>query len=423
SALIALTRYSQRPKELPVCVRRITLNIMEFRSRELAWLMAVFLSASLLAAEIARAGPSQQPLQLTISLDQSTVYQPFAARVTLHFHNSSQGVLWLYRPTRDAGAMFMGEVNANSNGSLIATHLQLTAAQNASGVLGSVVPGVGTVLRSPDFPHPGLISIPAGGDVSEEVAIELEPASVRTAGGKRPLWGYYELSVVYNATFADAQALRSDAKVDLWVGSLNSHAVPLRLEPAPDSSRGVISGSVVDRETRPAADVLVSISDWNEHLITQEVTAADGEFYASALPFGRYWVTVRRAGADHDTSFFEHADVTASQPEARLHLVMLHEDVYEGKKMLHKPVFFRITDSAGNPVPDAELEILWDDGTVLSNVKAKANDEGLAAVNLIPGNNYVTTSKHGCEKKDSVANVPDGDGVTVFPLTIDCKGN
>ncbi|MGH9375721.1 MAG: hypothetical protein ACRD1J_06095, partial [Terriglobia bacterium] len=94
-----------------------------------------------------------------------------------------------------------------------------------------------------------------------------------------------------------------------------------------------------------------------------------------------------------------------------------------GKKMLHKPVFFRITDSAGNPVPDAELEILWDDGTVLSNVKAKANDEGLAAVNLIPGNNYVTTSKHGCEKKDSVANVPDGDGVTVFPLTIDCKGN
>ncbi|MGH9358947.1 MAG: carboxypeptidase-like regulatory domain-containing protein, partial [Terriglobia bacterium] len=257
------------------------------------WLLglATLLSVFFLAAGTPKASSSQQPLQLTISLDQSTVIEPFAARVTLRFHNSSQGVLWLYRPVRDAGAMFMGEVNSTSNGSFIAAHLQLTAAQNASGAPGATIPGVGTVLRSPGFPHPDLVSIPAGGDYTEPASIHLEPASVRTAGGKRPLWGDYELSVVYNATFADAQALRSDAKVDLWVGSLNSNAVPLRLEPAPDSARGVISGSVVDRETRPAADVLVSISDWNERVITQEVTAADGEFYAGELPFGRYWVT------------------------------------------------------------------------------------------------------------------------------------
>ncbi len=390
-----------------------------------ALVFLMFLGASLLAAGTSKASPAKQPLQLTIALDQSTVTEPFAARVTLRFHNASRSTLWLYRPVRDAGAMFMGEVNSTSNGSLIATHLQLTAAQNASGAPGAMIPGVGTVLRSPSFPHPDLVSIPTGGDYAEPASIHLEPASVRTAGGNRPLWGDYELSVVYNATFADAQALRSDAKVDLWVGSIESNAVPLRLESAPDSAGGVISGSVVDRETRPAAGILVSISDWSEHLITQRLTAADGEFYAGELPFGRYWVTVRQAGADHDTGFFEHADVTASQPEARLHLVMLHDDddVYQGRKLLHKPVFFRITDGAGDPQPDAELEILWDNGTALSNIKAKANDEGLAAVNLIPGNNYVTISKHGCEKKDSVVDVPDGDGVAVFPLTIDCKGN
>ena len=391
------------------------------------WALAVLGGALLLAAATPQYGHAQQtsaqPLQLTIALDQSTVTEPFPARVTLHFHNSSHSTLWLYRPARDAAAMFMGEVNFTSTGSFLAAHLQLTAAQDASGAPGTTVPGVGTVLRSPGFPHPNLVPIPPGGDYAEPVAIRLQVANVSTPGGKRPLWGSYEMSVVYNASFTNAVSLRSDAKIDLWVGSTSSNSVPLRLEPAADSARGVISGAVVDRETRPADGILVSLSDWNEHLITQQVTAADGEFYIDDLPFGRYWVTIRRAGADHDTGFFEHAEVTEVQPEATLSLMILHEDVYQGKQMMHKPVFFRVTDSAGNPEPDAALEILWDDGTVLSNIKAKANDEGLAEVDLIPGNNYVTIRKHGCQKKDSVANVPDGNGIAVFPLTIDCKGN
>lgn len=374
-----------------------------------------------------QASPAQQaaapPLQLTISLDQSAVTEPFPARVTLHFHNSTGSTLWLYRPVRDAASMFMGQVNSTSNGSFLAVHLQLTAAEDASGAPGTMVPGVGTVLRSPGFPHPNLVSIPAGQDYAVTTAIHLEAASVHTTGGKRPLWGSYEMSVAYSATFSDAQSLRQNAKVNLWEGTISSNAVPLRLELAPDSTRGVISGVVMDRETRPDAGILVSISDWHEHLITQQVTAADGEFYIDELPLGRYWVTVRRAGEDRNTGFFEHAEITDAHPEARLHLVMLHERVYRARRVLHKPVFFRITDTAGNPEPDAQLEILWDDGTVLSNVKVKANNEGLAEIDLIPGTNYVTIRQHGCQKKDSVANVPDGSGIAVFPLTIKCKGN
>src|SRR5487761_26124 len=389
--------------------------------------LVMLLSAFFLATGIRQASAAQQaaiqPLQLTISLDQTSVTEPFPARLTLHFHNSSRSTLWLYRPVRDSAAMFMGEVNSTSNGSSLAVHLQLTAARGASRAPGTSIPGLGTVLRNPGFPHPGLAPLPAGGDYAEPVTIHLEAASVRTSGGKRPLWGNYELSVAYSATFTDAQSLRRDAGVDLWIGSVSSNTIPLSLGPAPDSARGVISGSVADRETRPDAGILVSISDWDEHLITQQVTAANGEFYIDGLPLGRYWVTVRRAGADQDTGFFEHANVTEAQPESRLHLVMLHEEVYQGKKMLHKPVFFRITDSAGNPEPDADLEILWDDGTVLSNVKAKANNDGLAEIDLIPGSNYVTIRKHGCQKKESVANVPDGNGIAVFPLTIDCKEN
>ena len=360
-------------------------------------------------------------LQLTVSLAESAIAEPFPARVTLHFHNSGSKALWLYHPVRDAAAMFMGEVNSTSNGSLIAAHLQLTAAGNASGAPGAALPGVGTVLRSAEFPDPGLVSIPGRGDYAEPVAIQLKPARIRTSGGERPLWGGYELSVAYTATFAEAQALRRDAGVDLWTGSISSNAIPLSLAPAPDSARGVISGSVADKETRPDAGILVSISDWNERLITQQVTAADGEFYIDGLPFGRYWVTVRPAGADVNTGFFEHAEVTAARPEARLHLVTLQEDVYQAKQMLHKPVFFRIRDAAGDPQPGAELEILWDDGTVLSNVKIKADDAGLAEAGLIPGSNYVTVRKHGCDKKETVANIPEGNGVAVFPLTIDCK--
>jgi|SRR5579875_671197 len=375
--------------------------------------------------ETSQASPAQQAtpqlLQLTISLDQPTITEPFPARVTLHFHNSSGSALWLYRPVRDAASMFMGEVNSTSNGSFLAVHLQLNAAENASGAPGTTVPGVGTVLRSPDFPHPNLVSISAGQDYVVTTTIHLAPASVHTPGGNRPLWGSYEMSVAYNATFSDAQALRQNADVNLWEGAISSNSVPLRLEPAPDSARGVISGVVVDRETRPAAGILVSISDWHEHLITQQVTAADGEFYIDGLPAGRYWVTVRRAEGNRNTGFFEHAEITDAHPEARLHLVMLHEHVYQGRRILHKPVFFRITDIAGNPEPNAQLEILWDDGTVLSNVKVKANNEGLAEVDLIPGTNYVTIRKHGCQKKDGVAKVSRGGGIDVFAMRIRCK--
>ncbi len=380
-----------------------------------------FLMAGLAVAcglRCARAQTATQPLTLTISVSQSVIPEPFSATVSLHFHNAGSRAVWLYKPVHDAASMFMGIVSPRTGGASLATYLQLIRADE--GAVAGTSPGVGTVLRPPDFPHPTAVKLSAGGDATESAVIHLTPATVRTAGGTRPIFGTYRLSVVYSASYANMSALKG-TDVNVWQGSISSNPVTLKIEPAPDSAGGVIAGTVLDRRASPLGGMLVSISDWTEHVITQQVTAADGGFYVDGLPLGRYWVDVRPLGSDRDTGLFEHAVLTNSQPEARLRLIMLHGRVYEGRKMLHKPVFFRITDNAGNPLGGAELSILWDNGTVLSNVKVKNNEDGLAEADVIPGTNYVTVKRHGCRKKNTVANVSHRSGIDAFIIALTCK--
>jgi hypothetical protein len=150
------------------------------------------------------------------------------------------------------------------------------------------------------------------------------------------------------------------------------------------------------------------------------VTGYDGAFSFSHLPFGRYWVTVRRPAATENTGFFEYADLSASQPEASLKMIMLSPEEYEAKELLHKPVLFRVSDNAGAPVPNAALDILWSSGTIMESLRAATDENGLAVINLLPGSNYVTIRKHHCPKLDQMANVAAGRGIDGFAMTLDC---
>jgi len=379
---------------------------------------------------------ASQPLQLAISIEESSLTEPFPARINLHFHNAGSHPLWLYTPLRDAS-----EVNFTSGGSSLAVHLEPVAPSTpgkgaftpatpapsapptgtSAPPSGAGSPAIGTLLLSAGFPHPKLVKIAPGGDYEETAVIHITPAMLQTPNGAQPVWGNYSLSVAYSAAFSNANSINQNLGVVIWQGTLDSNSVQLVLSRPAATSSGSVSGTVLDHDMRQAAGILVSLSDWNEHPIAQIVTGNDGGFSFTNLPYGRYWVTVRRLGSAEDRSFFEHADLTASQPEARLKLILLNEEIYEEKQLQHKPVLFRITTSAGNPVENATLEVLWSSGTVINHLKQKLDSDGLAVLNLIPGTNYVTIVKHGCPKEDRTADVAPGGGIDGFSFTLECQ--
>ncbi|MGH9439967.1 MAG: carboxypeptidase regulatory-like domain-containing protein, partial [Terriglobia bacterium] len=270
------------------------------------------------------------------------------------------------------------------------------------------------------FPHPKLMALDPGGNATENVVIHAVPAALKSSTGSAPLWGAYSMSVAYSASYPNGGELRKSLGVDLWAGSVSSNAVEITLRAPGESPAGFISGKVVNHEGLAEAGILVSLTDNDEHLLEQAVTGFDGGFRFDHLPFGRYWVTVRRLGADDDTSFFEHADLSSAQPDAQMKLIMLNQEVYEAKHVLHKPVLFRITDDAGNPVADAEIKLLWSNGPVIENAKIETDGNGLALIDLIPGSNYVTITKHHCPKVDQLANVAPGGGIDGFSITFNC---
>ncbi|MGH9469480.1 MAG: MSCRAMM family protein, partial [Terriglobia bacterium] len=368
----------------------------------------------------AQSGSPEQPLQVSISLETPVVTEPLAARVTIHLHNRGNQALWLYEPVRDASEVSANPADAGSGGPALAVHLQ-PASQGpapASSSASAGVPAVGTVLENPGFPHPQLVSLAPGADLDETAAIRIGPA--RSSGAAGAFGGAYRVSVSYSARYHNGDALRRDLGVDLWQGLVQSNSVLVTLKQMPAANHCSIEGATFGSDMAPDADILVSLSDDQQHLLAQTLSAADGGFYFEELPPGRYWVTVRREHGTADTGFFEHADLTDSQPEARLKLIMLNEEVYDAKRLLHKPVLFRISDKEAKPVTDATLEILWTSGTVVDNVKARTSDDGLAVVNLLPGTNYVTVRKHGCAKDEELASVSPGGGIDGFSYTLDC---
>ncbi len=383
-----------------------------------------FLSAAATIFVLARAANSlakaqtftpAQPLKVSISTENTAITEPFPLRLILDFHNSSQNTLWLYAPLRGPASAPESNMGEARDGSTLLAHIE------AAGAADSRTPAVGTLLRPARMPRPRLVRVTPGGDYQMRVAIHIAPATqAPPPAGPEPVLGVYTVSIAYGAFYSNGAAIDRDLGVHVWQGSLESNRLSIKLQLAPPANAGSISGTVLGRQMQPDWGILVSLSDWNERLIAQAITGNDGAFNFSHLPDGRYWVTVRQPGADYETSFFEHADISSSQPDANLKLIMLNDEEYEANQMRHKPVLFRIVDSAGRPLEGAVLDILWSSGTVMETVKAATGLDGMAETSLLPGSNYVTIQKHHCLKEDRTANVAGGAGIAGFSFSYEC---
>jgi Carboxypeptidase regulatory-like domain len=367
----------------------------------------------------APAAAASEKLKLLISVNTQTVVAPLPIRVTLHVHNFSNQSVWLYRPVRDAGEAG-NELNAPQGGSTLVTRLSpVNLPANAvvdEGALGSV-------MRPTGMPHPRLVEVNAGGDFEETLAIRVKPAFLRGpsgSSGNLPYWGSYRLSVIYGAGYSNGADLRRDLGIAPWQGVVSSNAIEINLAAPAASNNGTVDGTVVDTHSAFVGDALVSLSGEKGHLLSQLVTNSSGRFSFSHLPFGTYWVSVWQLGSTQAGGMYEHATLSAARPEASLKLLYESDDTDDAKKMLHKPVIFRVTDSSGQPVDDVLLDDTWSNGPVMQDLKARTNANGMAVMDVIPGSNYLSIKAKGCKEQDVRSEVSDDVGVGGFNLTYDC---
>ncbi len=379
--------------------------------------------AGLMVAASAARAPAQD-LKLLISLQQPTITAPFPARVTLHFHNSGTLPIWLYRPVgnppegrwADAVAMYATDFGpeATSGGSALQIHLE-----PASSGAGNSVAGSGLVFESAGLPHPKLFSIAPGGDEEEKTTLVISPAKGEEP--PKPIWGRYRLRVTYSAKYSNAESLERILGVDLWQGEVESNTIEFDYAPPPATAKGSVSGTVVSEDGRPMPRALVSLNDQQEVRVSQQIADDQGHFSFTHLPYGTYWVTARRPLTTNDAAVFQHVDLGESSPSGTLQLVMLKQDIYEAKRMLHKPVLILVADSQNHPLAGVDLDIVWSSGTILDETKAKTGEDGIVVTELLPGRNFVTLKRRGCPKDDERADVAPGGGIDGFKLDLDCS--
>ncbi len=363
-------------------------------------------------------------LKLLISVEQQTITAPFPARVTLHLHNSGPRTVWLYRRARSPEAARRAEVprveqaesagNFTTGGSLLTARLE--PAELPASPPGST-PAEGVVLESVGLPHPKLVNLKADADYEEKTVIHLTPALVAP---DRPRWGRYRLAVTYSARYSNAEEIARNLGVEIWQGEVMSNVIEVELRPAPRTAPGSVSGTVASPSQRPLQDALVSLSDEQERVVDQLLTDTEGRFSFTGLPLGLYWATARLENSPTDTVIFRHVELTPDQPAGSVELIVAFGEIYEPKGLLHKPVLFRVKDSAGRPLDHVTLESTWSNGPVLDNVRGEAADDGAVALELIPGRNFVTLKRHGCAKQDQRADVAEGDGIDDFALVLEC---
>ena len=367
------------------------------------------------------ANPAATP-ELTVSLavEHQAIAQPFPMRVMLRFHNAASHPLWLYRHVRDPmDRARTAETNQNTpgatnGGSRLVVHLERAPAPEWR------QPPRGTVLASVDLPHPRMVALAAGAETTEGAVIALEPGTVASGGNAQAVWGKYELSVSYQASYSNGDALSRDLGVDIWQGEAVSNTVEVDLEPAPPSASGTVAGKVTNREGHPLTYTLVSLSDHESHVLSQFITDIDGEFSFPHLPAGTYWITARRVAATYETAAFEHTDL-GTGATADVHLVILEPELYQAKQFWHKPVLLRVTNNAGDPIEGVEIGALNTNGEVAETVKGETDAAGTASLDLLPGRNYVTLKRRKCPSADSRVDVSEGDGIDGQSLQMDCK--
>jgi hypothetical protein len=377
---------------------------------------------------------SASGLAVTLSLEHNTLAQPFPARVTLHFHNAGSQALWLYRHVRDPedleraqrwAAQINASAGANSasataGGSSLIVHLEPVASAGSPAQSWTEPPN-GKVMASVGMSHPRLVKLPPGGDDTEGAVAPLNPGLVSRSGGDAPLWGHYSLSVVYKASYSNADALSRDLGVDIWQGEVTSNTVDVDLEPAPAFASGSISGRVLNANGQLLPGMQVSLSDGESHVIGQIITTVDGNFAFDHLPWGTYWATVRPLQDTTESAAYDHVELRADAPKATVNLVPLDTEAYEPKQLWHKPVLLRVTSSAGTSLADVAVEALYTIGTVAENVKGETDSDGTVALDLIPGRNVVTLKHRKCASYDQRIDVAEGDGIDGSILEYDCN--
>ncbi len=349
-----------------------------------------------------RAAPDTEILKLLISVEQQTLTAPYPIRATVHLHNSGQAAIWLYRPVREPTGI----------GS--ALEVRLAPADEAA----AGTPGRGVVFERAGFPRPRLVRINPGDDYEEKITLKIVPTRAASKGAGEAVWGRYQLTVVYSARYSNAATLERILGVNLWEGEAASNTVEIEVQPP--AGKGRITGRVMTKESQPIIGGVVTLSDEQERLVDQTRTDLDGQYAFEELPWGVYWVVVRRKNYPEDTVQFRHIEVTPEEPEGTVDFLILPREVYEARELLHKPVLFRVVDREERPLDNVRLEIVWSSGRVLESIKEEVADDGTAALQLLPGRNYVTLKRSGCRKQDQRIDVAEGDGIDGFILHYDC---
>ncbi len=358
-------------------------------------------------------------IQLLISLQQPFVAEPDAARIQLHLHNPTQQTLWLYRRAKGKQPSEERVYDENrpaeaSGGSTVEVRFQPVDAKAAPAVIS---PAEATVLEYVDMPKPRLVKLAAGGDYEETSVVHLQPA---LAEGEKPIWGAYRLAVVYGASFSNAEEFQRNLRATLWQGEVTSNTIALELRPALPDSLGVLGGSTLGQDLQPRAGIRVSLSTEQGQLIDQQITGPDGRFSFAHLPLALYWVTGRREVATGDTVTFHHEELTSASSAANTQLVFYPPEIYEAKKLVHKPVLLRVFDAGGQPAGGIELDATFSNGDVIDDVKAVTGDDGTVAVELLPGRSSVSLKRRGCVEQVERADVAPGGGVDSFKFVFDC---
>jgi hypothetical protein len=359
------------------------------------------------------------PLKLLISVEQQNIAAPFPARVTLHLHNAGNETVWIYRhaqsklPTPRPLLEEETGPQQTTGGSMIGVRLEPASAGQAT----FSNPAEATVFESVGFPKPKLVRLAPGEDSEEKSSIRLTPALSEL---QKPMWGAYRLTLIYKAQYSNGEEIQRRLKATVWQGEVTSNTIEVQLQPPSPGSRGQVSGTVDTPDSAPIRDSIVSLTDQAERLVDQTTSDPDGQYSFSHLPLGLYWITARRDGAVEDTAVFRHVQLTPSEPSATQELVIIPQEIYEPRKMFHKPVLFSVSDNAGRPLDRVSLEATWSNGPVVDNVKGETGSDGVEALELIPGRSFVTLKRRGCPKQEERADVAIGWGVDGFEYTFQC---
>ncbi len=373
----------------------------------------------LLPMHSAHAQPAPPSLNLLISLKQPFIAEPEAARIVLHLHNPTTHTVWLYRRARakhppEEAIQEENQPARTTGGSTVEVNLMPAEIKDAQAVVGAAE---ATVLEYVDMPMPRLIKVEAGNDYEETAIVHLQPAM---AEGQKPIWGKYQATVTYAASYSNGDIFRQSLGADLWQGEVASNAVTIDLRPPLPDAVGVLNGSAVGPDLQPRAGVRVSLSDTHGQVIEQQITEADGQFSFAQLPFAIYWITGRREDAAQDTVTFKHQELASALPSASVQLAFFPVETEDPKNYVHKPVLIRVVDAGRQPLAGVALDAIYDSGGVIDDRKAVTSEDGTVEMELLPGRSSVSLQQHGCLPESDRADVARGAGVDGFRFIYNC---